>query len=889
MDTYKSLVNWLRGCGVLPSSKYSCTCTVIKWLTSADTSDFLVVRPSSRDPPICPLGRDGRGWPENFPHDMFIQICGWLSREDVLNLRPVCRYFSETLAPVVFRSVVPNFDKSMFDINVTEWEVDERRSEISAGKYYLIAPKAKSMFDKYGSLMSKFGIAFEVDLQGLYSAPSKVIQTEHTDWFGTYKWPVKDYPHYPSLQLLENLGENLHLLKGVMGKLTKVSELGLSVDSGHGWLEGPDMSDLAIWNLRSSKGSKLFGKVFPVEKKDYQWALRALLKWGQVNTLTESLEALHMGHQDEDAEYPELEFLQNIDLRDYESYELQADQPDFDPEAHTGGTVPQTIFGAGNPPQGQNPLHAANWVLPGQPAMINPVQNQPHGNFNARIIRQSLLGRLARPCQRRAKKGEIVQPQWPLIFNGYNLAAEAGGHCHFIQDKVADPKLFPLQPGHLREAQAQWLMETVWAQKAFLSAYTTALLENKCIFSQVHSLHIGKISSGLLGPLEEREFWQAMPSLKRLKILVSPDWRAEYGRGDQSFQTNMLISPVEASIKFAHFLQSQIARIEHLCTLTIGFIGGGEHAPGLFARNQHVLPAPITSNPRAWLTDHVHTPDPNTMMTFNHIKELTIENAWLSPCMLEGFMVKSKDSSLRELTLDSVSLTGVNSTRPNAPLTTIEDGLKPEYAPAAWLQERLPSDHCWPAIIDRLSPGKTFSELKYAAGLIDPVQVPPPTRVFRGYVKKLTFKSCGYIRISGVSQLEFNQNGLVMPNASPRDHGLHVREIAFHRVRAVGESAEGSANGGATGGSGAPVQGLIMLKEKDQRGRDYFGLGRLTQCIHPVEKRVLEQAWGMRFGWGDDMERWRAVEDGCFEGGTGRFSGVVEVEKGQEKEEVKTD
>lgn len=59
-------------------------------------------------------------------------------------------------------------------------------------------------------------------------------------------------------------------------------------------------------------------------------------------------------------------------------------------------------------------------------------------------------------------------------------------------------------------------------------------------------------------------------------------------------------------------------------------------------------------------------------------------------------------------------------------------------------------------------------------------------------------------------------------------------------------------------------------------GRSLTALtGFLTQCIHPVEKRILERMWGMEFGWGDDMKRWEAVEDGWFIGGTGRFSGHV--------------
>lgn len=506
-----------------------------------------------------------------------------------------------------------------------------------------------------------------------------------------------------------------------------------------------------------------------------------------------------------------------------------------------------------------------NWAWQPAPALnhMNVVPNQLNFYQIARNVPRGTAGHHGRQNLRnRVKKGEATQPQWPIIYNGHNLAAETGGHCTFVQNKLADPRTFPLQPGHLTEAQAQWLMETVWAQRAFLSAYTTAILTNKANFKQVHSLHIAKISSGLLPSLEQRELWQALPNLRTLKVLVSPDWRTEYMPGDQSFQNNMLISPVQASIKFADFLQRYVSRVEHLSTLTIGFVGGGEHATGLLARNQHVLPAPITSDPRGWLTDHVIKPNLTTMLAFNHIKHLTIENAWLSPLMLEGFMTTSKDTSLRHLILDSVSLTGVNSQRTNASTTTLEDGLKPEYAPAAWLQEHLPTEHCWPAVIDRLTPGVTFSQLKYDAGLIDPIQLPPPEPSFRGNVEKLTFKSCGYVKISGIPQTEFNQNGLVMPNTNPRDQGLAARECLLRESRGVGEMY-----GNATA--------TIMMRDKDPQGHEWFGLGKLTQCIHPVEKRVLEEAWQMRFGWGDDMERFGAVDDGCFEGGTGRFSGEV--------------
>jgi len=73
----------------------------------------------------------------------------------------------------------------------------------------------------------------------------------------------------------------------------------------------------------------------------------------------------------------------------------------------------------------------------------------------------------------------------------------------------------------------------------------------------------------------------------------------------------------------------------------------------------------------------------------------------------------------------------------------------------------------------------------------------------------------------------------------------------------------------------------VMLSERAPTGEYYPWLGTLTQCVHPVEKRVLEEAWGMTFGWpADSLDRHAAVEDGFFEGGTGRFGGVLQKSAG---------
>ena len=873
--------------------------------------DLSPVRSPPNGPPYCPLGENSKGWPPGLPVDILIIITQYLSHPDVLNLRLVNKYLRAALVPIVFRNVVTRFGKSMFDIQNGNWD---RK-----------APTG-SIFEKYGMEMSKFGISFEVDLPGMQSARQKVIQHEQQSWWGDYKWPVPVYPRFRSLQLLENLADHLPFLKSAFGNLKNVLELGLCVDSGHGWLNGPDQSDMQTWNQRCSKGPKVFGRTFEMDDVWQEHGRNELFKWAQVNTINHTLKSLRADTDNEDAS-AEMRFLRSVAIRNYESF-VSARQPDTDQDMHTGGTqvgfqlpaIPaqgnaqqfqahlqqfqawfaqhQMNGNAGGPgpnapmpqiaPQIMQQLQAAAGapvpnLLAGGAAALPVFQIGAHGHG----LQHNMVGRIRRAAaaqmspRRRVsapKRNEITQPQWPIIFSGHNLAAEVGGHCASIQEKVANPKTYPFHPGHLTEPQAQWLMETVWAQRAFLSAYTTAILTNKAIFKHVHSVHIAKLSSGLLPSLEQREFWQSLPNLRNLKILISPDWRTEHSAGDQAYQNNMLIPPVTASMKFAEFLLRYVARIEQLSSLSIGFVGGGEHAAGMLARNAHVLPAPITFEPRNWL-DRIKNPNPGTMLTFNHIKQLTFENCWLSPYMLETFMSRSKDTSLRQLTLDSVSLTGPNTSRTDGPTLSFEAALQPQYSPSAWLNEQLLYNYCWAGLIDQMSPGITFSERKYAAGLLDPIQTPPEERKFRGNVEKLVFKSCGYVKISGVQQSEFNQNAVVVPCVNPRDHGLSAREALLREHQIGGthltEDNNNNNNDNNRNASSNPHTASVMMRERDAQGHEWFGLGRLTECVSAIEKRILEQAWDMTFGWGGNVERFHAVEDGCFEGGTGRFSGVV--------------
>ena len=795
----------------------------------------LKARRSSSSPP-------GRG-PADVPaaiwsidENLWAAISQFLSTEDVKKLRLVSKSFAQILAPIQLRNVVVNFGKNFFD---------------------------PSMFRKYGQHMNQFGVAFEYDLHGLAYADAKVIEKEQDAWFGKFTWPTENYPRFPALQAIEDLVDNNRpLLKDALTSITSASELGLCIDSGHGWLEGPDISDMALFDMRIGKGSKVFGKTFKTEDKWASFARNELFRFGQQNTINATLKSILASPEPVESDGKEVRFLDALKVRDIGSFRCQEDQYDYDSECHTGGiaTLPPVDAAVVANAQG-NPQVAAILNL------VNANQTPSNANANPSPAERH------RRALNQARHANRKLPQWPLIFNGYNLAAEHGGHLPTIQNKTAIPSTAALVPGMLTEAQAQWLMETVWAQRAFLVAFTTAIITEKKNFSSILSLRISKLSSGLLPSLEQQEFWKTLSGLKKLEIYLKPDWRQEHVTGDRAFAQNMPTPPAKTAERFAEFLRRYITKLENLHSLSIGYVGGGEHAVGLYARNQHVLPAPIVDDPDQWLLEYNgrHAPQ---VTKFDHVRELRFGNCWFTPWMLKSFMEGSRDASLHSLTLDSVSMTTIHDENIEKPLTTVKDGLRCLHSSRDWALENLPEGAAWARSLDAITPGKPLQEYKYEAGLIDNDLNPMPKRSFRGHIQQITLKSCGYVKISlpkGRSST-YNQNSAVIQLDSAIDRGLQSRKARF-------SGFTGAANPELDVRARDRLNRMVELSDKTSRvmisADGWPWLGTLTQCIHPIEKRVLEQAWQMKFGWVDDLTRWAAVEDGQFEGGTGRFSGVI--------------
>ncbi|KAL9116253.1 MAG: hypothetical protein Q9227_000624 [Pyrenula ochraceoflavens] len=869
--------------------------------------------PARRQPPECLLSQSGTGWPRrNLPSEVLAEILSYCSFRDMKSLRLVCTKLAVQLAWPRFRSCTVKFGPNLYENGTTDWNR---------------MPHPNSILSIHGNKIYRFGVALELDYYGLVNARPKDNHVKVDSFWGSYDWPLEFYPRFKNLKNLETLADNVTLMKNALRKISQVGELGLSLDSGHGWLAGPDQSDMALYQSRCG-GSEVLKPEFPVEDTNSRSGKAILFENAQRRSCQIARRLMPNSEQ-------QRKLYCDYVIRPLRSFRKSSPSRQEDDEQHTGGvasqaftdprTRQQIIAAAMNAPGFANTnlqyaglVAAMNATGPANVNFPNTGFTTQH-NFTSQLFNSSRNSGLLNTNPSSAQDGPSDRrKKFPLIFDSLDY-----GHPALMDGNALLPDVttYPFKASKITEPQAQWLLETAWAQRAFLSSYVAAILANSDILSkQVRRLHIGKISTNLLKGLENAEFWRSFKRLEDVTIMLIPDWRQELIPGDIQLKTGKQISPVLSSIKFRNFLSEFVVPIQTLSRLTIGFYGGGEHASGLMARNNHVLPAPLSTYPKFWLINDAAAPDPSNLLFFDHVEHLTFRNCWFSPLMLQSFMHGSRDTSLKTLTLDSVSLTTMHSSHSSFHATSLDaNRFQPIHDPSAWLHEKLPTRLCWPALLDSITPGETFTERKVRDGLIFPSEVPSstipdnetsedaetPDKDFRGNIDKIILKSCGYVYITGgVSREIFNQSDLVWPNFSPTPPVLCRRremmaELALGTLNEIGGSGNplhadddlttGPANNNTppplpptpspaglrhpSHGNGAAMP-IPTLAGGLPEGT-WPLLGMLTQCIHPIEKRVLEGAWGCVFGWGDDEERWRSVEDGWFEGGTGRFSGVV--------------
>ncbi|KAL8804898.1 MAG: hypothetical protein Q9182_002300 [Xanthomendoza sp. 2 TL-2023] len=254
----------------------------------------------------------------------------------------------------------------------------------------------------------------------------------------------------------------------------------------------------------------------------------------------------------------------------------------------------------------------------------------------------------------------------PLIFDSENLEAKDQSVVVFREDEGVDPPPYihgntsvepsRVVPNELTPEQEDWLMEMEWAQQAFLSSWCLALLDNPTIFHSLRVFIIANLSSKYISSLQRNDVWRALPCLENLTMLVSPDWRQVLRDAQGNIYTRP-IHPTDAQTRFWTLLDKIFAWNNSIKTLKIGFVDGGEHATGMFARNRNILPAPIDRipyNPQSWKQSILKLP---------HIENLTLTNCWLAPSTLISFFTNHQAPNLKTMTFDSVSLTAPTGSR----------------------------------------------------------------------------------------------------------------------------------------------------------------------------------------------------------------------------------
>jgi len=562
------------------------------------------------------LVQDTSGRPEwKLPVELIELIAEHLNRDDIKALRLVSRELNRNVSQVIFQTVVVPFNTEIYGMLGQDANHDlkgKRRARFEKPGYYwknangdeVYNGHGLDVFRGFGRHIRKFGMSFQVNEDSLSMPPVKSLTEKKTSFWGTYDWPFEEYRRFDAVAGLETAADETPRMTVAFSELTKVKELALSVDSGLGWLSGPDKS---IRARVLQKPSSVFGNSKPIPDRRAQ-AQQEL--WNHIET------AHHKAGSDVriamlykmDTQRPFSELKDANVLAD-----VQPEIPYLDPQI-IQGAPPQDTSDMPIPTSFDDPYILERFVSPPPPLGTGVLFTSP-------------------------------------------MSTSDGGML-----------MSPIIPSTLTKPQKEWLMETEWAQRAFMSSYMLSVIDNPATFQPVHTLNISGLSDRYLPMLNRVDFWDALPSLRNVTLMVIPGWRTVH-KDEAGFVDAPKINPVQGINLVFDLLRDHVACRPNIRNLTAGWVTGGEHAEGLYARNRLLFPAPVmdlrvrAANPVSFQpaalveTDETHLRA--SLLHFPHLEQLTLKNCWITPPALLQFVKIHDSHSLQKLVLDSVSLTAI--------------------------------------------------------------------------------------------------------------------------------------------------------------------------------------------------------------------------------------
>ncbi|TVY85549.1 hypothetical protein LSUE1_G000078 [Lachnellula suecica] len=753
-------------------------------------------------------------WPKGLlPVELFTLIISFLPRSVIQNMRLVNKEFEGKVSGELFKVVVVPFKPEIYGINTNTAHFG---APVSQGSV-MLQDKGMRVFQGFGRHIRKFAMSFEFDESKLEHPPLKVEQEAVISFWGIYRWPHQDYNRYTQLGKLEQTADETRTMAQALRFVASARDLGLSIDGGLGWLAGPDINSLV-----RERGAKLmvFGESRFVPEPYIFKAPRGAQIFGRAVVSSNVAAAMAAA------------------------------------ESHNRYRVGEMMLrNAGY--EGDDLRESVRLLLETEDMVISPCRTARH-----------------------SKSHENEQ----TTTDGSSALGSAASDDEDVTQINAVKVEFPhrLKPNELTSAQREMLLETEWAQRAFMQSYAIAIIDNPMTFNHIDSLTIARLPARYLTLLCREDFWDSLPHLKKFSLAVIPEWR-EVVKLTTGWVEDNRVAPSQAIATVYQLLKEQISHRQGITTLHFEWLCGGEYAPGLFSRNQHIVAAPLV--PKAM--DMVNRGFPTSVLRLPYVEHLSFKNCWASPHILGQFLLSMKKAALTTLTLDSISLTAplALNAQPQ-PVQPIHPHLVPNHAgqaaaahnlmanvgvqiaqhhqglgpgfqpaqPAPFLQLPMPPANAtaiitpadwleasvgsWAHLIDALTPGATLAKIRFTRDMGPEARGRATTRL-----KKLDFKSCGYVRLP----LDFDQTILDppdMPAPQPMVFQRQINEIDAY-----------------------------MMKPTDST------LAVIVNHMSSVEVATLENAFLLTLGWPRSPLLQEAQLDGVMKSGRGRFTGIIEAER----------
>lgn len=744
-------------------------------------------------------------------------VVAYLPRSSVQSLRLVNRESERKVSAELFKTVVVPFKPEIYgisdDLSGETWPFGYHRRQHDNpqdSSAIMLQDKGMRIFQGFGRYIGRFAMAFELDYNILAKPPVKCDQKAVTTFWGTYRWPFNNYSRYMQLEGLEQVADQTRTMTKAFEYINNAKELGLSIDGGLGWLDGPDINQRVV--LEHQK-LQVFGKSrFVVDKR------------------TNAFQSKQCGVSI------------SIPTRNLRS--------------------PGRINGHGPDNEVRNRTMAEQMV--------------PEADYNADLSRS--VGSW------RDSKGQGIALDLDSVAGSSSLdtACTLQDFDDVLQDDAETwpgsiinratasrdaIKSISLRPNDLSNAQREVLLETEWAQRAFMQSYCIAIIDNPSTFRTIAKLTLARLPSRHLSILNRADFWASLMQLNNVSLAVIPEWR-DITKSSSGLVEDAEVLPSQSILAVYEILNDQIGPRQSIKTLHFEWICGGEYANGMFARNRNILAAPFVSNAMDMVSRVHHAIE---ILSLPHIEELSLKNCWVSPHILLRMTKLLRSQALQSLALHSVSLSAPGSRNVPEPVNmhgqnaaqdafllnghvggvfpglfngqhapVLQAGFPPQAV--GWTHPAIiqplwqPHHGSWAYFIARITPSRPLADMHRASDSRQQLSSTMPTRL-----KSIVFESCGYIRLP----LELNHN-LIDP-----DRPIHHENQWDSTRRNLLEA--------------------VMMKSRDHT------LGTIVNHMNERESETLQSVWGLQLGWAKASNRMaaRATADGIAAPGQGRFRGVV--------------